>query len=98
MLLAWRRHATNQIGEVAAFLPQSIYDGPLDVTVGDRIERLNAAAVTPNFFTLLGVGAAQGRVFGSSDEASIEPLILLSDALARRLFGNNRAVAGGSIT
>ena len=98
MLLAWRQDATNHIGEVAAFLPQSIYDGPLDVSRGDRIERLNAAAVTPNFFDLLGVGAAQGRVFGRSDETSSEQLILLSDALARRLFGSNRVVAGASIT
>ena len=98
MVLAWRKDATNQIGEVAAFLPQSAYDGPLDVALGDRVERLNAAAVTPNFFELLGVGAAQGRVFARTDEAGSESLILLSDALTRRLFGSNRAVAGGSIT
>ena len=98
MVLAWRQEATTQIGEVAAFLAHSNYDGPLDVSLGDRVERLNAAAVTPNFFELLGVRAGQGRVFSGSDEASNEPLILLSAALARRLFGNKRVVAGGSIT
>jgi putative ABC transport system permease protein len=98
LVIAWRQDATNEIGEIAGFLPQSTYDGPLDISLGDRAERLNAAAVTPNFFELLGARAAQGRVFNTADEASGEPLILLSNALALRLFGRNRAIAGQSIT
>ena len=38
------------------------------LTGGDRAERLRAALVTANFFDVLGVRAAIGRVFDATDE------------------------------
>lgn len=104
MVLAWRRAGTDRVGEIAALLTQGtlveskVHEAQLDLALGDRTVRLTGAAVTPNFFTLLGVRAAHGRVFGETDEATAEPLILLSDALWRRHFGGDPAVVGRSIT
>lgn len=97
-VLAWRRLADTQIGEIAAFMPQGGMDGPFDIALGDRTERLNAVTATPNFFQLLGVSATHGRVFNSTDEQSSEPLIVLSDALWRRRFGANPAIVGQPLT
>ncbi|MEP6496133.1 MAG: ADOP family duplicated permease [bacterium] len=97
-VLSLRRAAPNRLGEVAALIPEDSYDGPLDTTLGDRTERLNGAAVTPNFFELLGVRAAQGRLFGNADDASAAPLIVLSDALWHRDFGGDPTIVGRTIT
>lgn len=96
MLVGWRREGTSQLGEVAAMLPLG-NGGPLDMAAGDRAQRLRAAAVTPNFFHVLGVRAARGRVFADDDEANADPIILLSDALWRRDFGRDPTIVGRAI-
>jgi len=55
--------------------------------------------VTENYFDLLGVNAARGRVF-HADEAhgpNSDPYIVLSDGLWRRRFGADPKVIGSSI-
>lgn len=45
------------------------------------------AAVTPNFFSLLGIRASRGRLFDSSDvHAGSDNVVILSDALWRRRY------------
>ncbi len=55
-------------------------------------ERAWVAAVSDNFFSVLGVGAAQGRLF-TGDEGvtpNADPVIVLTDACWRARFGADR--------
>ncbi len=54
---------------------------------GDEPEQVKCARVTPNFFDLLGVRAAQGRTFAAEDGGS--PGIMLTQGFFRRRFAGN---------
>lgn len=58
--------------------------------------RLQAAAVTPDFFAVLRVSARMGRTLGSGDER--EHIAVLSDTLWRSRFGADPRVIGKTIT
>lgn len=61
-------------------------------------QRLQGARVSPNLFSVLGVGAALGRTFSpDEDQAGRERVVLLSDALWRGLFGSDRDIIGRQI-
>lgn len=69
---------------------------PVDLFLPDGAERLRGGLVTSNFFEVLGVQAAEGRLFSSrADEA--EPVAVLSDAYWRRRFVADPAVVGKSV-
>lgn len=72
-------------------------DGAIDLLLPDGTERLTGAHVTPNFFELLGVGAALGRTFASSDTEAV-PAVVISDALWRRRFGGDPSIVGSHIS
>lgn len=44
-------------------------------------------AVSPGFFETLGVGITRGRAFTDFDQATAPRVVVISDALARRVFG-----------
>jgi putative ABC transport system permease protein len=48
--------------------------------------------VTPNFFDVLGIRIVEGRAFRASDDAQSEPVIILSERIAKTLWGTTRAV------
>jgi hypothetical protein len=48
--------------------------------------------VTPNFFTVMGVPLLAGRAFTADDRANSEPVVIVSDSLARRLFPDGDAL------
>ncbi len=48
--------------------------------------------VTPAYFSALGISIAEGRAFRDSDLLAGENSVILSEALARRLFPNDDAV------
>ncbi len=98
--LALRAH-TNANEAIESATYQSWQDVPLtrfDLQLGDRAERVNGAAATANFFDVLGVPAARGRLFSPADEASGMPVLVLSDALWRRAFGGDPFVIGRGVT
>jgi putative ABC transport system permease protein len=65
----------------------------------DEPERLGGALVTAQYFNVFGVMPAVGRNFATTDDEPGTPrVVILSDALARRRFGNARAVIGSTIT
>ena len=68
----------------------------IDLMRPDTSDRLRGAIVSPNFFELLGVGAAAGRVFASSDSEAA-PLVILSHDLWRTRFGSDPAIIGGRV-
>ena len=78
MAISVRDAAAGRFGEVAAAI--LTHNGgqlgavqgdhlaaALDLSIGDRAVRLSGATVTPNFFRVLGVHAAIGRLFADGD-------------------------------
>ena len=62
-------------------------------------EQLRAARVSWNFFDVLGVRPAMGRVFESSeDKSGGKPAVMISHACWLRVFGGAAVVLGQSIT
>jgi predicted permease len=65
----------------------------------DAPERLGGALVTARYFTVLGALPTVGRNFTATDDEPGAPRVaIVSDALARRRFGDARALLGRSIT
>ncbi|HET8547185.1 MAG TPA: ABC transporter permease, partial [Bryobacteraceae bacterium] len=66
------------------------------VSVDNQTERVDAELVSGNFFTMLGVKAAVGRVFNSGEDDrqySGHPVVVLShDYWTRRFAGDSRVV------
>lgn len=61
--------------------------------------RLGVVGVSPDFFTVLGVPPALGRLFDSAEIAGAgAPVAVLSDALWRRRFAGDSAVLGRTAT
>jgi putative ABC transport system permease protein len=72
------------------------FDGPLMKPGEPRFETdwIGYAAVTGNFFPLLGRAAALGRVFGTDDVLQRRPVAVISHRLWRRSFGAAAEVTG----
>ena len=61
--------------------------------------RVNAVYTSANLFSLLGVGAAFGRVFQAGDDRpGSDRIVLLSDALWRQAFGADPNITGSHVT
>lgn len=77
--------------EVGAFVRRNV-----NFTGGDRPERVQGLATTPELFPLLGVRPALGRSFRAEDAApaGFESSVLISDRLWRSSFGADPAVVG----
>jgi predicted permease len=70
---------------------------PTDVnlTGAERPQRLEAQGVSPNYFSMLGISAHIGRVFGSGDEAQgFAEAVVISDSLWARGFGRDPGILG----
>lgn len=72
-------------------------DGVIDLLRADGTERLRGAEVTPNFFELLGVRAAHGRTFSSTDTEAA-PVAIISHELWQRRFGGEPDALGAQIS
>jgi putative ABC transport system permease protein len=46
------------------------------------------AAVSPDYFQLMGTPLLRGRVFADNDDLTASPVVLVNDALAQRYFAN----------
>ena len=69
-----------------------------NLTETDEPERVETALVDANYFSMLGVGAQVGRVFGPSDaQPGIADVAVISDALWQRRFGGDPHVLGTRI-
>ena len=75
--------------------------GDQELTGTGEPERLTSVPVTANFFTLLGVQPAIGRLFTreeSQGKYSAPPAMLLSDSFWRRRFASDPKVVGQTLT
>jgi len=90
--LAWRKAARSFVGLAA-------YAGG-DANLGgvDPPERVLAGAVSSEFFELLGIKPALGRLFLQQEQEPGAPRVaVLSHGLWLRRFGGSPAILGGSI-
>ena len=71
-------------------------DSPKELAV-DTPQRLEATAVSKDFFELLGFGPICGRTFGSEDMQPGSRSVILSYSLWRDTFGADAAVLGRTI-
>jgi len=70
----------------------------VNLTGGAQPERLGFKAVTPNYFSILGVGAQLGRTFDPRDATPGYNLeVVLSDGLWRREFGADPQIIGKTL-
>ena len=92
-LLDWRAQ-NRSFADIAAFQGDSFnYAG------GDLPEQLQAAKVTANFFSVLGVQAQLGRTFlPEEDRPGAQLVVLLSDGFWRRRFAGDSQVLGHTLT
>jgi putative ABC transport system permease protein len=88
------RATTATFDQVAAMWPISAA-----LTGGDRPERIELLATSPNYFQLLGAARAQlGRLYGPQDALpGFSDAVVISDGLWRRLFGSDPNVLGKKI-
>jgi putative ABC transport system permease protein len=70
-----------------------------DLAAGDTPpERVNAAAVSEDFFTVLGASPIVGRFFRAEDHLQgAERAIVISEALWKRRFGSDPSIVGRTI-
>ena len=69
--------------------------GPTNLTGGERPQHLELLEVSPNYFSMLGISAHIGRVFGPGDEApGFAEAAVISDSLWARGFGRDPGVLG----
>jgi len=71
----------------------------LNLTGGDRAERVGVDLVSASYFDLLGLRPALGRTFQPEDENRTSPpaVTVLSHGLWKRRFGGDPAIIGRSI-
>jgi predicted permease len=71
------------------------WPGDANLTGAERAQRLEALIVNPNYFSMLGVSAQIGRVFGPGDEEQgFAEAVVISDSLWARGFGRDPAILG----
>jgi predicted permease len=82
--------------DVDAFDGTAVFVSNLyDVGVGEATEQLRGALVSKDFFALLGSSPAAGRTLGAGD--SMQPVVVLSNGLARRRGASGTAALGGTL-
>jgi predicted permease len=73
---------------------------PASLNVDNQTERVDAELVSGNYFTMLGVGPALGRVFNSRDDDQVyqgHPVVVLSHAYWLSRFAGDRSVVGKKV-
>lgn len=87
------RDASASFQALSAYSPVSA-----TVTGGGGPERMSAARVTADFFTLLGVSAERGRTIGAPDfDPSPAKVAVLSHGLWQRRFGGQADAVGRTL-
>jgi predicted permease len=89
---AWKTEIRG-IQDVALF-----FDGSANLTDGDQPERVRAAGIGANLFSVLGVSPALGRAFTEEEDRPNGPAVaILSQELWQRRYGADPAIVGRPI-
>src|SRR5262249_38800216 len=92
MMVSRWREATQALSGVEGYSPMS-----LSVAGDGDPESLTGAAVSAGLFELLGTPPAAGRSFRREEEVATSGVIVISDGVARRRFGNPGAALGRTL-
>jgi predicted permease len=89
------RDQNNAFNGLAAFDGES-----LSLNTGGESEVVQGELASGNYFSVLGVEAALGRVFKEEDDRAqgASPVAVISHGLWQRRFGADRSVVGRSVT
>jgi putative ABC transport system permease protein len=109
----WETKAQQQFKEREASYPDyldwkeqsRVFDGVAGYTrrgftlsLNDQSDRVMGAAVTDNFFQVLGVEVAHGRAFeAGEDQPGREPVVVLGNNLWKRRFNSDPNVVGRAV-
>ncbi|MGD1080503.1 MAG: ABC transporter permease [Candidatus Sulfotelmatobacter sp.] len=92
--LDYRKDSGDVLSGLAAYTTL-----PANLVVGQATERINVGLVSDNYFSVLGVTPIIGRAF--LPEENSKPggdfIAVISESLWRRMFGENRALAGKTL-
>jgi putative ABC transport system permease protein len=70
----------------------------LNLTGGGEPQQVPVGRVSPNFFELLGVNAAQGRTFLPEEgQPEGKPVVMISDSLWHTRFGGDPGIVGQTV-
>lgn len=76
----------------------AVVSSSVDLTDGERPERIVSARVTSEFFDVLGVSLRKGRAFTPEEEQpGREPVVIISDGLWRRRFAADDQIVGRAV-
>jgi predicted permease len=94
-----RTQSTTLEGMAAYSWPNPVALSDPSSRDGARTEQVWSAAVSANYFDVLGVRAQRGRMFLPEEERATgaAPVVVLSDALWRRRFQADPAVVGRAV-
>jgi predicted permease len=88
------RDQNTVLSGVAAVAPRAFH-----LSTGDGTERVEGEMVSGDYFGVLGVTPAHGRLISpADDQASADPIVVLSRRLWHRRFGGSPSVLGRTIT
>ena len=62
------------------------------LAAGEKPPRANYEVVSPSFFATLGLPVLEGREFTEADRQGAEPVVIVSQSLAERMFPNGQAL------
>jgi predicted permease len=88
------------VRDARAFAGLAAWRASDDRTLGGdgQPERLRVVVATASLFDVFGMRAAVGRTFGAAEDgATVQPVIVLTDALWRRRFGGDPAAVGRTV-
>ena len=88
----WRRQSTS-FADMAIFDPAS-----MTLTMGDKAERVGVARISPNFFQILGIRPALGRMFSAQEAEQGQRLAVISYRFWQRRFGGSQDAIGATIS
>ncbi len=81
------------IASVAASWPGPMDSGEsMDATVGATTLGVGCKLVSPEYFDLLGINVVRGRIFASDERSPAAAVVVISDAVAQRLWPNSDAL------
>jgi len=84
-VVPWRD--AGNFGPGMEFTVEGYVRGP-----GEEDQRGRFRVVTPGFFAALGVPLLSGRDFNDADRATSEPVVIVSQSVAQRMFPNQEAL------
>jgi putative ABC transport system permease protein len=95
--VSWQLDAAARWQEsLRAFSDVTFYsDQTFQLSGQDGAELVDGATVSPSFFSVVGGTIVAGRPFGPADPPA--PSIVISDRLARRLFGGSSSALGAHL-